>query len=144
MSDAAKQEREIHRLVATYADAVGRRDDKTWGDTWADDGIWEVLGQRPQGRDEIVELFLRLMSGFPMIVQIASGGLVDVDGERATGRWYITEYAMGGAAPLFNLGHYHDRYVKQGDVWRFAERRFSMIYSGPPDLSAKPLPIASS
>ena len=142
MSDAATEERAIQRLVATYADAVGRRDDKTWGDTWAEDAVWEVLGQRPQGRDKIVELFLRLMSGFPMIVQIANGGILDVNGETATGRWYITEYAMGGAAPLFNLGHYHDRYVKQGDVWRFAERRFSMIYSGAPDLSAKPLPIA--
>ena len=133
---------EIRRLVATYADSVARGDAKTWGETWAEDGAWELLGSRTEGRAAVVELWQKLMAGFPLIVQIASGGVIDVSGSSACGRWYVTEYGLGGKSGLLTLGHYRDRYTKGPDGWRFAERCFDMIYSGPPDLSAphKPLP----
>ncbi len=46
---------EIRRLVATYADSVARGDAKTWGETWAEDGVWELLGSRTEGRAAVVD-----------------------------------------------------------------------------------------
>ena len=38
----AEDEVAIHALVARYADAVTRREEKDWGATWAEDGDLEA------------------------------------------------------------------------------------------------------
>ncbi len=133
------EEQAIRQLVARYADAVGRRDAKAWGETWTDDGVWELMGQRKEGREQVVKLWSAIMSGFEMVVQIPGSALIEVDGDRATGRWYMIEYIAGPA--MLNMGHYLDRYQKVRGEWRFAHRRFDVLYSGPPDLSGKPTPF---
>ncbi len=131
----------IRDLVNRYSDAVVRRDAKAWGDTWADDGEWQILGNSIRGRDEIVERWLKFMSGLPFVVQQASGGIIDFE-ERdaagaATGRWYVNEYGFTGkGAGMLTLGVYHDGYTRTNDRWRFSRRRFDVLYMGPPDLSA--------
>ena len=35
-----------------------------------------------------------------------------------------------------NFGVYYDRYVDEGDRWRFQSRHWSLHYRGPMDLSA--------
>ena len=105
----------IRDLVARYADAVAQRDAQSWSDTWT-----------------------RLMDSFEFVVQIPEYGSVEVQGEHATGRWTIRELGwprQGG--PTATLGLYRDAYrCKQGE-WRFCERRFQLLYMGPPDLSGK-------
>jgi ketosteroid isomerase-like protein len=132
----------IRNLVARYADAVARRDEAAWSATWTDDGEWHVMGQSNKGREAVVKTWNQLMGGLEFVIQLASTGLVELDGDRATGRWYITEHGrFPGGAALLNLGVYHDeyRYTEQG--WRFARRRFDPLYMGPPDLSAEPRPF---
>ena len=34
----------IRELVYRYADAVCRRDETAWADTWAQDGLWSLPG----------------------------------------------------------------------------------------------------
>ncbi len=85
-------ELEIRGLVARYADAVSRRDEKAFAATFAIDGEWQLLGNVAEGREKAVALWKSLIANFPFVVQLATGGIIEVDGERATGTWYITEH----------------------------------------------------
>ena len=44
-------ELEIRNLVARYSDAVLRFDSETWLATWAQEGEWELLGERSRGQE---------------------------------------------------------------------------------------------
>lgn len=143
-------ELEIRSLIARYSDAVARRDEKSWAATWAGDCEWHILGRPVEGRDAIVSLWSQMMGGFPFVLQLPTFGVVDFPdggagaGPDATGRWYVTEYGQGAGGSLLTLGVYHDRYLREDDAWRFARRRFDVLYMGPPDLSAAPLPFPSN
>ena len=109
---------EIRNLVEKYADAVCRRDETDWSSTWHDNAIWN-LGSIPpvEGRDAIVALWVQAMTGFPFVAQLIQNGTVEVNGDRATGRWYITEHLQfpekdteGNPTGLFNIGVYQDKY----------------------------------
>ena len=117
MASRLEDESAIRDLVYRYADAVCRRDQEAWGATWAEDGVWQLPGApRTEGREAIVGLWANAMAGFPFVVQLISYGTLDVDGDRASGRWYLTEhlqFADGGG--MFNVGCYQDRYVKRDD-----------------------------
>ncbi len=133
----------LRELVARYADAVCRRDTAAWRATWAADGEWQIMGQTVQGRDEIVALWERFMAGIPQVIQIPHEGLIEIDGARASLRWYVTEQGkLADGSALVMTGVYLDECVKEDEVWLFAKRVFHSLYSGPPDLSAdfQPLP----
>ena len=132
----------IRSLVARYAEAVAARDEKAWADTWADDGEWHVMGQSPKGREEVVKVWNQLMGGLEFVVQHAASGTVDIDGDRATGRWQVIEFGkMAGGGAMMNIGLYRDEYVREHGAWQFQKRIFSPLYVGPPDLSAAAIPF---
>ena len=127
----------LRELVARYADAVCRRDAAAWRATWAADGEWQIMGQTVQGRDEIVALWERLMGGIPQVIQIPHEGLIEIEGDRASLRWYVTEQGkLADGSALVMSGVYLDECVKEDEIWLFAKRVFHSLYSGPPDLSA--------
>ena len=137
MSAADRQE--IADLVHRYADAVCRHDEAQWAACWADDAVWALApGREPEGKEAIVELWKGAMAGFTMAIQMVHNGAVEVDGDRATGRWYIAEHLLqaDGVARRF-LAWYDDEYVRTADGWRFARRAAQALYAGPPDLVAE-------
>ena len=142
MSDARiADELAIRNLVARYADAVAAKDRETWAATWAPDGEWNLMGRAAEGRESIVELWLKLIEGFSLVMQVATNGVIDVAGDRATGRWTVNEYGWTTAGGgVVTLGLYRDTYARVDGAWLFARRRFDLLYSGPPDLSGSPLP----
>ena len=130
----------IRDLVARYADAVTRRDEKDWAATWARDGFWRVMGREASGRDDVVALWNELMRGIPFVVQIPATGTLRVDGDRATGRWTVTEHGkLASGAAILTIGLYDDGYRRERGGWCFERRHFRALYAGPPDLSAAPL-----
>ena len=132
----------IRDLVARYADAVARRDAEAWAATWAEDGEWHIFGQPTRGRDAVVALWKTLMGTLPFVLQVPSSGIIRVAGARGTGRWHVTEYGKrNDGAGTLTLGTYQDEYCRRGDDWRFRLRRFDALYMGPPDLSARALPL---
>lgn len=141
MGDSMKDEREIRNLVARYAYAIESGDVEGWSRTWADEGEWDVLGVTNRGREAVVKHLEKLLGGLDFVVQIASGGVLEVGSDTATGRWAVTEHGrFAGGAPLFTLGVYRDNYVRVEGEWRFARRAFHATYIGPPDMSAKATP----
>lgn len=126
----------IRELVDRYADAIVRRDEEAWRDTWTEDGEWHILGELVRGRAAVVEKWKELMSGLPFVHQLASGGLIEFEGETAHGRFYVNEYISTGAgAGLLMLGVYFDHYVCEAGDWLFSSRRIHPLYMGPPDMS---------
>jgi hypothetical protein len=134
--DRIADELAIRELVDRYADAIVRRDEDSWRATWAPDGEWHILGEHVQGHAALVEKWSTLMSGLPFIHQIASGGLIQFEGDQASGRFYVNEYGtMPDGSGLLMLGVYFDRYVCKTGDWFFKSRRIHPLYMGPPDMS---------
>ena len=144
MSDTVSDELAIRNLVARYSDGVNRRDGALWSDTWAAEGEWLLMGNPTRGREAILALWEKLMQGFPFVMQLVHSGTVEIQGDRGTGCWYLTEIsrAPDGKAGS-SVGVYHDQYVREGEVWRFAKRKFDLLYMGPPDLSGQLIPYPS-
>jgi hypothetical protein len=44
------------------------------------------------GKDAIVELWVNAMAGFPFVAQLIQNGTTEINGDTATGRWYIVEH----------------------------------------------------
>jgi len=67
-------------------------------------------------------------------------GIVDVDGDEATGRWYVTSFiTLADGRSGLRMGEYDERYRRDGDGWRIASLRLRFRYSadyedGWPDL----------
>jgi ketosteroid isomerase-like protein len=135
----SKTDRELlAELVHRYADAVVHRDGEQWAATWAEDATWVLgPGREVVGRTAIVELWQGAMGRFDAVVQNVVNGEVTVDGDTASGRWYIMEhFRKSSGEPGILLAFYDDTYVRAGIGWLFASRRLSAQYQGPPDLSA--------
>src|SRR5438874_4026407 len=62
----------IHELVASYADAVTRRDADSWIANWADDAVWRLPAipgmERVEGKQAILDAWLGAMPGWPFQV----------------------------------------------------------------------------
>lgn len=131
----------IRSLVSQYAQAVVSRDGASWQSTWARDGVWELMGQAPRGRDALLAHWNGLMAEIMFVYQLAGEGRIRIDpsDERGTGQFPTVEFAKFGEGPgTLLLGTYHDEYVVEDDEWLFAKRRMQIHYIGPSDLSAMP------
>jgi hypothetical protein len=124
----------IRSLVDAYGDAVLRRDPVAWGETWAEDGYWELAGFEARGRAAIVALWVELIANYPFVVQFYSGAGLQLGETEGTGAWNLLEItqANDGAPATPMVSTYRDRYVKDAaGIWRFAERRWTLRYPLP-------------
>ena len=137
-------EREIRDLVARYSDAVTRNDAESWAATWAEDARWDVGIAKAAGRDAIVATWKQLMGHFRFVAQLPQTGVIELDGDRATGSWHYLEIGWPAEGPgSLTIGHYVDGYVRSTQGWRFETRVFRILYMGPADLSGSPVGSAS-
>lgn len=139
---AVEDELAIRNLVARYADAVVRRDPEAWVATWATDCVWDLgRGRITHGHEETLALWRTSIAKYPWVVQVPASGLIEeVDGE-VRGTWYVIElnHLVDGSG-VTHVGHYRDTYTETVDGWRFATRRFHLIYRGAMDPgTVKPL-----
>lgn len=136
MNDFVVAECEIRQLYARFIDAAWRQDADTYADMFTDDGEWKIAGMHLKGREEIRATFAKLL-GYTAKVQILLGfPLLEVEGDTAVARIQCTEITkMPDGSSSMALGVYYDRFVKQGDQWKFSWRHFSLQYRGPMDYS---------
>ena len=145
MSNLAEDELAIRHLVAVYADAVNRRDEPLWASTWADDGIWDLMGNEITGKNAVVDMWNNAMNGFEFVVQLVYQGTLEIDGASATGRWYLSEHLRprGSKSGRVNIGTYADQYQRVDDKWLFARRTYNILYNdeGKGDMSGMVIPL---
>ena len=122
----------LRHLVARYCDAVIRNDAVAFGGCWAPDATWQQV-KPMHGRDAILATFDKLMAGYAWLVQTAPNAVFEVDEAAGTGTGRVTvfeTYQSKKDGPGNLVGVYHDRYVRVGTSWLFAERRLQTISRG--------------
>jgi ketosteroid isomerase-like protein len=125
----------IHELVASYADAVSRRDAQDWGDLWATDAMWCVPSfpslERVEGRETIRAAWSQAMANFSMNLMVQTLGALEVQGSSATGRAYHNELVTDlDGHTRTAMGLYEDEYIRVDGAWQFAKRTFTSLHSG--------------
>lgn len=126
----------LQKLMARYVDAVHRRDADSWAACWCDDASWTLVGSEVNGRDNILALWLQVMQGFEFAMIMPASSLFDIDGDSASGHWYLQEYTRTiEGEPGFVLSRYRDHYRRLDGQWRYQSRHYDILYQGPADLS---------
>ncbi|MFN3232284.1 MAG: nuclear transport factor 2 family protein [Alphaproteobacteria bacterium] len=124
----------IHELVASYADAVCRRNAEDWGATWAEDSVWKVPGfpglEHVEGRAAIVAAWSEAMTNYTLNYMAQTMGALEVQGDTATGRTHNAETGIDlDGNTRQHVGTYEDQYVKRDGRWLFASRTYTPRHS---------------
>jgi ketosteroid isomerase-like protein len=122
---------EIEALRGEFSDAAMMRDRARLASLFTPGGILRMpnIPAELVGREEIRAGAERLQAQWEFFVQTTHPGVIQLDGDTATGRAYIQELArtLDGRQGL-NYAVYHDRYQRTGEGWRFAERVYEVRY----------------
>lgn len=114
---------DIKQLKARYA---AHCDDDYEADGLAalfvEDAVWDgsALGYA-KGREAIREFFRNAPATVSFAVHTVTNPLIEVDGDRATGGWYLWQPMVlrDGDASMWLCAQYDDRYVRTDDGWKF-------------------------
>jgi ketosteroid isomerase-like protein len=133
-----EEELAIRSMVSRYIDAVNRYDQADWTATWSENATWNLAGMELKGREMIVGAWVGAMASFEFAIMSLNSGTVEIDGDTATGRWYLTEHLKPkDDDAVMVLGVYDDSYVRENGNWVFSERIYNIIYRGPADYSGE-------
>ena len=131
--DALLAERDIVRLIRDAWAAIDRKDWDTYADAFADDGEFEIMGQRRKGRTEIVAGPARDLANYHGLQHFVMDEYVDVDGDRAAGHWYAIAVHVPDGSDLgrhADVGlHYRFHARREDDAWRFADVTIEIVWT---------------
>jgi ketosteroid isomerase-like protein len=132
---------EIEALRGEFSDAAMMRDRARLASLFTPDGALRMpnIPAELVGREEIRSVGERLQAQWEFFVQTTHPGVIQLDGDTATGRAYIQELARtrDGRQGL-NYAVYHDRYQRTDEGWKFAERVYEVRYLDPTPLAGGP------
>jgi hypothetical protein len=138
MNDFLVAEAAIRQLHARYVDAVWRQDTEAFGDCFAEDCVWKVDGDVLRGRADCISFMKYQNSRFYRLLLTLRTPVLKVENGTATGRTYFSaQNVLRDGTAFAPIGIYYERFIDQGDRWRFSWRLFQTHYAGPPDLSGK-------
>src|SRR5215831_17679316 len=122
---------EIEALRGEFTDAVMMRDYDRGASLFTPDGVLRMPNVPVElaGREQIRAAGERLQGLWDYFVQTTHPGVIQLDGDTASGRAYMSELGRGrdGSSEL-NYAIYHDRYQRTGDGWKFTERVYEVRY----------------
>ena len=131
----------IEALRGEFSDAVMMNDHDRLASLFTRDGVVRIPegGIEAAGPEEIRALGERRQALMDYFVQTTHPGTIQLDGDTATGRAYLSELARGrdGSSHL-NYFVYHDRYQRTGDGWKFTERVAEFRYVDATPLAGSP------
>lgn len=122
----------IRRLIDTFCDGLNSRDSALWGSVWVEEGATFCLGGDDiVGKEAIIAGFIAGIVAFELLVQVAPNGRIELDGDTASGRWYILELGkLRDGSSIQAAALCHDEYVRTTDGWRLKRRSVEHIYKG--------------
>jgi ketosteroid isomerase-like protein len=122
---------EIEALRGEFNDAGMLLDYDRFAALFTEDGVWQIPAVNVSfgSRAEIRAGRERLAAVWQYFVQNTHPGVIQLDGDTATGRTYVEEFGRfrDGSSHL-NYAVYHDRYRRTPDGWKFAERVYEVKY----------------
>lgn len=139
---------EIRTLKARYAAYC---DDDYDADGLAplftEDAIWDggAMG-RFEGREAIRAFFAAADQAVPFAIHHVTNPIIEVEGDRATGRWYLWQPCtfqslQEGNQALWMAGRYEDVYRREADGWRFAHVTVGLRMLSPYEAGWAQLPM---
>ena len=122
---------EIEALRGEFTDAGMMNDYDRFASLFTHDAVWRIpaVSAELAGREQIRAAGERLQGLWDYFVQTTHPGVIQLDGDTASGRAYMSELGRGrdGSSEL-NYAIYHDRYQRTGDGWKFTERVYEVRY----------------
>ena len=122
---------QIEALRGEATDAAMMRDYDRVASLFTNDGVVRIphIGAEAVSREEIRAGSERLQALLDYFVQTTHPGTIQLDGDTASGRVYISELMRfsDGRSEL-NYAIYHDRYRRTSDGWKFTERVYEVRY----------------
>ena len=149
MTDDALAYLAITRLQSAYADVITRREWPELEPLFVPDApihvdtvsapVLELAGAEALGRfvDDAIERF-EFFEFVPL------NTVVDVQGDSATARLYMVELRQDADGGRWSnaFGLYQDRYARDGERWRFAERHYQSLARTSPATVVFPVPAS--
>jgi len=112
----------IKKLKATYLYLQDARDWQGMANLFADDGLADFgsLG-RIEGKAQIAEFYRDVLPrSFSFMAHMGHNPIIEVEGDRATGKWYFELPATHAPTnrAVWIAGGYEDEYVKVNGGWK--------------------------
>lgn len=125
----------IRAATSRFADILMRADYDGFRTLWSDDAEWVIGGtedqpfeRRATGIADIVSLFRDLWQGNDSFVHFAVPGMIEVNGDDATGQCVCHEQARGPERYYRTHGVWSDRLRRSDDGWVFTSRRYRYLW----------------
>ena len=122
---------EIEALRGEYTDAAMMRDYDRMAWLFTPDGALRMphVPVDLEGREAIRAWGDRVPSFVDFLVQTTHPGIIQLDGDTASGRAYLSELIrLRDGSSHLNYAIYHDRYQRTADGWKFTERIYEIRY----------------
>jgi uncharacterized protein (TIGR02246 family) len=126
-------ELKIRNLIARIALLADQGDLDEYVDQFTEDAVWAFPGGPRHGREDIRSGAEERRAGGVTgpgsnTRHVITTVSVQLEGEDAAAAdSYFLFYQHTTMAPtLFNMGHYHDTFAREGDVWRLARRDITL------------------
>jgi ketosteroid isomerase-like protein len=122
---------EIEALRGEFTDAAMMNDHERLGSLFTPDGAVSIpdAAMEAVGPAQIQAMGERRKSMVACFVQNTHPGIIEIEGDTASGRAYIYElFQLTDGSAHVNYAVYHDRYARTPDGWKFAERVFEIRY----------------
>jgi ketosteroid isomerase-like protein len=138
---------EIEALRGEFTDAAMMRDRSRLASLFTPDAVLRMPNVPVEfvGREAIRAGGERLQAQWDIFVQTTHPGVIQIDGDTATGRAYIQELVRTrNGIEGVNFAIYHDRYRRTPEGWRFTERVYEVRYVDTTPLAGSAPDSASS
>ena len=132
---------EIEELRGQFSDAAMMGDYDRFVSLFTDDAVYKIpdAGVVQTGREEIRAGTERLAGEWEYFVQTTHPGLIQLNGDTASGRAYVCELGrLRNGGSIVNYALFHDRYQRTADGWKFSERVFEVRYFDTTPLAGAP------
>ena len=121
----------IRELPVRYCDCVWQNDLKTLVELFAEDGTFVIKGREREattkGRAELRRMYEQALGETSPRPYIHNHVVTLQSKTKATGRCYVELRSAAREMEWIGTGFYDDEYMKVGDQWKFASRRFTSI-----------------
>lgn len=133
-----KDEMEIRALADKFSDAANRKDGAQFQSLWAKDAVWKIgppINMEFKGKEKMGESVTHMLGLWDFFVQLSGPGVVTINGDKATARFYVNEIARktDDKSGNYNLSMYDDELIKENGKWVFAKRTYHTIYQEAPN-----------
>lgn len=127
---------EIYNLRSAYSWGFDKPDFEGLMDLFADDAVLEFGPYgRWVGKEQIRAGYagtMREPDDYCATIHVASNPYILIDGDKATGRWFLSDYNLNipaGESIINAVGVYYDEYKKIDGKWKFSFIKLDLVYN---------------